>query len=145
MPRKSIAALSVVPLDAARERAQLKAPADLTAAERRIWRSVVEALPGGTFDRIDAVALAGYCRAEALAQALSVHARDADPATAGGRGTIATAALQARTSLALARSLRLTRQARADRDAVATAARRGRAGPATLDQLKARYGTQDDD
>lgn len=125
MPRKSAAALAVV---AARiEPAKPKPPPDLAPAEKRVWRAVVAALPGGTFASIDVLALAAYARAEALSQALAAAARDADAGTAEGRAIVATAALQARTALALARCLRLTRQARTHRDVAANQAERPRA------------------
>lgn len=116
MSRQSAAALAVV----AGQTPRPTPPADLTAAEKRIWRAVVDALPAGTFASVDVLALAAYCRAESLSQALAAAARDANPATPEGRAIVATAAMQARTTLALARSLRLTRQARADRDKAAS-------------------------
>ncbi|HNU09738.1 MAG TPA: hypothetical protein PKJ45_00055 [Rubrivivax sp.] len=120
MPRKSAASLAVVPPRVAP--AKLKPPAALTADERRIWRAVVDALPAAAFASIDALALAAYCRAESLSQALAAAARDADVTTREGRAIVTTAALQARTALAAARSLRLTRQARTHRDVAANQA-----------------------
>ena len=48
MPRKSVASLSVVPRVPGRGRPE--PPADLDALESRIWREVVDALPGHWLD-----------------------------------------------------------------------------------------------
>jgi hypothetical protein len=114
-------------------------PRKLTALERRHWVAVVDGLPAGFFGPEHAQQLAAYVNHAALAEVLGAWLLKAQPDDPKWAQVNAAQVAHSKAALAFARSLRITNNSRADRDAAATAARRGSTGPATIEQLRQRY------
>jgi hypothetical protein len=144
MPRKSAASLALVP-SVTQLLPRLKPPRRLSKAEQRHWLGIVSALPTSAFDAVDAPALAAYCNHAAQAEQLGVWLAEHGPTDPQWGRVNSAQALHSRAALAWARSLRLTRVARSDRDRSATAARRGNTAPVSFEQMLANYRRQADE
>ena len=73
MPRKAAAALAVVPRVPGRGRPE--PPADLDALEQRIWREVVDALPGHWLDQAGRIVLRRLTAQAAVAERQEMRLR----------------------------------------------------------------------
>lgn len=118
---------------------RLKPPRTLSPLEARLWSGAVDALPAGFFGPEHVQQLDAWVRHSALAEMLAERLVELDPTDAAWPKLCAAQVAHSKAALAYARSLRLTVNSRADRDATATAAKKGRTGPASLEQLAARY------
>lgn len=110
----------------------------LSAAERALWTAAVDGLPGDWFGPEHAPQLVLFVRHQAQALALAERLAELDPLDPAWPKLHAAQIAASKAALAYARSLRLTLASRADRDAATTKARRS-GGPASLEQLRARY------
>jgi hypothetical protein len=100
----------------------------------------VDALPAGYFGSEQRQQLEAYVGHAALAAMLGEKLADG-PIDADWLKVNAAQIAQSKAALAFARSLRLTLQARLDKTVAATQSRL--TGPATLEQMKARYAEED--
>lgn len=129
--KKSIAGLTVKAVPTLR--ARMTAPQELTPGQAATWRAVVASRPIDWFDGGSAPLLVSYCRAIDVQATLATAIEAFDPevlATAEGSATyrrlLALQEAQAKLSIRLATSMRLSQHARRSVDAAATAARDGR-------------------
>src|SRR5207244_12412944 len=120
MPKKSAAALSVIPLPVPR----LRPPADLTDAQAAIWREIVESLPAGAFRRVDSHLLRSFVectvRVREAEQSLRlgvIHRGEVNPSFGIYERAV-------RLQMALARSLRIATSSRVDKVSAGANARR---------------------
>jgi hypothetical protein len=111
----------------------------LSEAEHRHWVSITSALPSSALDAVDADALVAYCAHSAQAEQALEWLNTHPPTDKLWARVNAVQALHSGKALAWARSLRLTRVARRDRDRAATDARRGPTEPADFHELLQRY------
>ena len=118
---------------------RVKPPRALTKAEHRHWTATVDALPAFFFGPEHAQQLAQYVQHAALAEQFGAWLAKSAPDTPEWVRINAAMLGHSKAALAYARALRITVNSRADRDAAAAAARDGRAGPATVAQLRQRY------
>jgi len=137
MSRPSSSALAVPTVAHAVQR--LQPPRGMPQGERAFWTAAVDAMPPGHFTAIDAPALTAWAEHSALAGAFREALRGIPIDDPRAPQLSAQAVLHQRMALGLARALRITLNARADRDASATAARRGARQPASLEQIRQRY------
>src|SRR5437879_1908651 len=133
MPKKSAAALSIIPLRVPR----LRPPADLPEAQAAIWRTVVESLPAEHFRRVDSHLLRSFvevtARLREAEQSLRlgvVHGDAIHPSLGVYERAV-------RLQMALARSLRIATSSRVDKvSAGANARRDSSAQPWRYDDLE---------
>jgi hypothetical protein len=138
MPKKSGAALSVVPLRVPR----LRPTADLTDAQRGVWLEIVNSLPAEHFRRVDAHLLRSFVEC-------TVHLRAAETSLRLGvvhRGQVNPALIVyeriARLQVSLARSLRIATSSRVDKVSAGANARHPRNGPEPWDYGRSNEGEQ---
>jgi hypothetical protein len=122
MPRKSAAALSIAPVGVLSAPPRLAPPPTLSAAEREVWRSTTDALPPDWFAADNAPLLERFCVHVVRARCLEAAVRETDPANDLARYAKLTRLSGEETGrmLAVARSLRLTLQARLKAETAAT-------------------------
>lgn len=127
--RKSVAQLATVTALPLR---LLEPPADLSTEEAAVWARVVATKPGDWFDAGSIPLLAQYCRATVQAEMVAEQVRQCGAALLTDPDQLGTykdlrkiqAALTAEI-VGLARSMRLSQQARYRADKADTASRRG--------------------
>jgi hypothetical protein len=139
MPRKSTAALLALPAIKP-PMPRLRAPADLTPAQAAHWHAVIDSLPGGYVGPEAAQQMRAYCVHAALADDLAQRLTTLDPLADGWVKLSACQVSHSKAALAFARALRLTTISRMERDTAAT--RAAQRGPATLEQMRQRYGAE---
>lgn len=127
MPRKSAAALAVVPVAGPLEIKRLVAPAHLSEAERAVWVEVVNDQPADAFTPTHAPLMELYCRHIVQARVLADELGNFDRAwLADDDGLkrydrlLGMAERESRAASSLATRLRITRQA-VDQQTVARA------------------------
>jgi hypothetical protein len=111
MPRRSAAA-ELTPAPANTGGHRLPPPADLTKRQRDLWRRVVDALPPGFVSPDQQPMLVSYVRCLDRVDVLERALDGLDPLGAQYADLASTLSGQLAKMLALARSLRLTNQAR---------------------------------
>jgi phage terminase small subunit len=130
MPRKSIAALSVVPSDSVSGKRRLAPPPGLSEPARLVFLEVVAANGPEHFTRADMPLLLAYCTACSMERQASA-ALEREGLIVGGRASpwLTVQEKQTRAMVALAMRLRLAPQSRLDsRAAGRSAGRRGARG-----------------
>jgi hypothetical protein len=128
--RKSSKGLALVAVPTLRQRPD--APAELTPDQAATWREVVASRPVGWFDAASAPLLVAYCRSTSAQAVIAQALQELDPktlATPDGAGDyrrlLAMLEVQAKLSVRLATSMRLTQHSWKSADAAATAAKTG--------------------
>ena len=143
MPQTSSAALAIVP-GKTTGRPRLVAPKDLSKPERKVWSRVVDSLPPAFFVDVDRDALANYCRHQATVESLTTWLLENPAGTPEWRANAQLRLQESRQALALSRGLHLLKSARTDGRVAAGSAARS-IQPPTLEELRARYSTEDDE
>lgn len=143
MPRKSAAALEVAPSVVRAMPQRPRPPAGLSAAERRVWRAVVEASPADRFRGEHLGQLVALCQHRAMADELHRRLQTLDFASPEFARVSAAQISHSKAALAYERSLRLTLQAQQDKKTAATAAAKPR--PLSYEELRHMYSAPDID
>lgn len=127
MPRKSATASAVVMLAPKHERPRLRAPEDLTDAQRAVWVSTTNALPADWFGQEHAPLLRRFCAHTARADQIERAMANLDPLAdldayrkLGGMATAESGKIAA-----LARAMRLTQQSRLKAETASNKSRGG--------------------
>jgi len=111
--RKSASSLAVAPAAPKIASARPIAPQELTGRAAAIWRACVEALPAGWFGPEQLPTLAAFCTTTARAERIEQELDEGDHDLAVRDRLGKMLDREQRRALALARSLRLTKQAQA--------------------------------
>lgn len=114
-------------------------PKGLNDTERRFWLTAVDSLPADFFGAEHRQQLLAWVRHAAMAERLAEALAEMDVTSADFPKISAQQIAHSKAALAYSRSLRITVNSRADRDAAATKAGKGRMQPATIEQLRERY------
>jgi hypothetical protein len=109
MPRKSAAALSVLPLPEARPKPPA-APRELTPTQAKLWDDIAASKPADWFTGANAVLLVALVRHADAANTIAVLMGEADPLDKRYRMLSTMAARQTAAMAALASKLRLVPQ-----------------------------------
>jgi len=134
MPRRSAASLAIVPPTIAHPR--LRASPTLSDSEREVFDAVVAAMPAAFFGPSDRFGLEALARHTAMAEKLAGTLEELNPTSPEFARVSTQQVAHSRAALAMSRSLRIVLNARVAPD------KKHPNGPATFEQLKARYAAQ---